>query len=255
MSNSRYGLVVSCNDDIVRFRDPSRSGGPYFESKNFSEIKLAPGISPHRFIGITSPDGPPPKVCLPTSPEERLPTMTIIKLNYIHSNEAKWRRPTVDSTTTHGTGPLPTFITTDATGRIMEPHDGLLHPTSSWISIVPRKIDDNEHAERERSLLRTALTDNPEWLIGRQAHKFFPEWMGTCRAEVSGYDSKTKLWTVTYEADGVSEEFDYEDMNKYVIDRICGTAPADGGAALKRNAEASHNGDSVSTWGGENPES
>ena len=183
-----------------------------------------------------------------TSPEERLPTMTIIKLNYIHSNEAKWRRPTVDSTTTHGTGPLPTFITTDATGRIMEPHDGLLHPTSSWISIVPRKIDDNEHAEHERSLLRTALTDNPEWLIGRQAHKFFPEWMGTCRAEVTGYDSKTKLWTVTYEADGVSEEFDYEDMNKYVIDRICGTAPADGGAALKRNAEASHNGDSVSTY-------
>ena len=56
--------------------------------------------------------------------------------------------------------------------------------------------------------------------------------MGTCRAEVTGYDSKTKLWTVTYEADGVSEEFDYEDMNKYVIDRICGTAPADGGAAL-----------------------
>ena len=88
-----------------------------------------------RFIGVTSPDGPPSKVCLPTSPEERLPTMTIIKLNYIHSNEAKWRRPTVDSTTTHGTGPLPTFITTDATGRIMEPHDGLLHPTSSWISM------------------------------------------------------------------------------------------------------------------------
>ena len=115
----------------------------------------------------------------------------------------------------------------------MEPHDGLLHPTSSWISIVPRKIDDNEHAEHERSLLRTALTDNPEWLIGRQAHKFFPEWMGTCRAEVTGYDSKTKLWTVTYEADGVSEEFDYEDMNKYVIDRICGTAPADGGAPLE----------------------
>ena len=80
------------------------------------------------------------------------------------------------------------FITTDATGRIMEPHDGLLHPTSSWISIVPRKVDDNKHAEHERSLLRTALTDNPEWLIGRQAHKFFPEWMGTCRAEVTGYD-------------------------------------------------------------------
>jgi hypothetical protein len=73
-----YGLVVSCDGDIVRFRDPSRSGGPYFESKNFSEVKLAPGVSPHRFIGVESPDGPPPKVCLP-KPADRLPTMTIIK--------------------------------------------------------------------------------------------------------------------------------------------------------------------------------
>jgi hypothetical protein len=43
-SNSRYGLVVRCDGDIVKFRDPSKSGGPYFESKNFSAIKLAPGI-------------------------------------------------------------------------------------------------------------------------------------------------------------------------------------------------------------------
>ena len=73
MSNSRYGLVVSCDDDIIRFRDPAKAGGPYFESKNFSEIKLAPGVSPHRFIGVQSPDGPPPKVCLPSCPEDRLP--------------------------------------------------------------------------------------------------------------------------------------------------------------------------------------
>eukprot|EP01047_Picozoa_sp_COSAG01_P009437 COSAG01_NODE_387_length_17738_cov_14.410171_13_plen_220_part_00 len=140
MSNSRYGLVVSCDDDIIRFRDPAKAGGPYFESKNFSEIKLAPGVSPHRFIGVQSPDGPPPKVCLPSCPEDRLPTMTIIKLNYIHSNERKWQRPVVESSTTHGSGPLPTFMTTDASGRIMEPRDGLLHPTSSWINITPRDV-------------------------------------------------------------------------------------------------------------------
>jgi hypothetical protein len=40
-------------------------------------------------------------------------------------------------------------------------------------------------------------------------------------------------------------------MVNYVIDRICGTAPPDGGAALKRNAEASRNGNPLSTWGGE----
>jgi hypothetical protein len=37
----------------------------------------------------------------------------------------------------------------------------------------------------------------------------------------------------------------------YVIDRVCGTAPPDGGAALKRNAEALHKGDPLPTWGGE----
>jgi hypothetical protein len=41
-----------------------------------------------------------------------------------------------------------------------------------------------------------------------------------------------------YDADGVAEEFDHEDMLQYVIDRSTGTAPPDGGAALKRNAEA-----------------
>ena len=40
-------------------------------------------------------------------------------------------------------------------------------------------------------------------------------------------------------------------MMKFVVDRVCGTAAADGGAALKRNAETLTNGDSVSTWGGE----
>jgi hypothetical protein len=29
MSNSRYGLVVSCDDDIIRFRDPSKAVVPF----------------------------------------------------------------------------------------------------------------------------------------------------------------------------------------------------------------------------------
>ena len=40
-------------------------------------------------------------------------------------------------------------------------------------------------------------------------------------------------------------------MVNYVIDRVSGTAPPDGGAALKRNAEALSNGNPLSTWGGE----
>eukprot|EP01047_Picozoa_sp_COSAG01_P023623 COSAG01_NODE_1435_length_10315_cov_5.427075_7_plen_162_part_00 len=110
--------------------------------------------------------------------------------------------------TTHGTGPLPTFLTTDAAGRIMEPRDGLLHPTSSWINITPQTVTEGEHAQRERGLLQEALTNNPQWLIGRHAHKFFPEWNGICRAIVNSYNANKKLWTVTYEANNEIEEFE-----------------------------------------------
>ena len=57
----------------------------------------------------------------------------------------------------------------------MEPRDGLLHPTSSWINITPQTVTEGEHAQHERSLLQDALTNNPQWLIGRHAHKFFPD--------------------------------------------------------------------------------
>jgi hypothetical protein len=250
-SNSRYGLVVRCEGDIVKFRDPSKSGGPYFDSKNFSAIKLAPGISPHRFIGCKQPDGPEPKVCLPSLPEHRLPTMTIIKLNYLHSNEVQGHIPTVESTTTHGSACVPTFLTTDAAGRILEQRDNLLHPTNSWISVVPRSTDDDAYIHQERVLLYNALSQQPEWFIGRHAHKFFQEWQGICRATVTKYNKQDKLWTVVYDADGVAEEFDHEDMLQYVIDRSTGTAPPDGGAALKRNAEAQNRHEPVSMWGGD----
>jgi hypothetical protein len=72
-----------------------------------------------------------------------------------------------------------------------------------------------------------AMTNNPQWLIGRHAHKFFPEWNGICRAIVNSYNANRKLWTVTYEADNEIEEFDYDDMMKFVVDRVCGTAAAE----------------------------
>ena len=98
----------------------------------------------------------------------------------------------------------------------MEPHNGLLHPTSSYISIIPKDVTDGQHAQQEREQLCDALVNNPEWLIGRHAHKLFSEWGGVCRARVTSYDPERKLWSVQYEADGVTEEFDYNDMVKYV---------------------------------------
>jgi hypothetical protein len=75
--------------------------------------------------------------------------------------------------------------------------------------------------------------------------------MGICRATVTKYNKQDKLWTVVYDADSVAEEFDHEDMLQYVIDKSAGTAPPDGGAALKRNAEARNRHEPVSMWGGD----
>ena len=79
---------------------------------------------------------------------------------------------------------------------------------------------DGQHAQQEREQLCDARVNNPEWLIGRHAHKLFSEWGGVCRARVTSYDPERKLWSVQYEADGVTEEFDYNDMVKYVVDKV-----------------------------------
>ena len=63
--------------------------------------------------------------------------------------------------------------------------------------------------------LRSQLTALKE-LVGRHAHKFFPEWNGICLAHVISYDAKNKLWLVKYEADNETEEFDHNDMVNYV---------------------------------------
>eukprot|EP01047_Picozoa_sp_COSAG01_P034157 COSAG01_NODE_2552_length_7463_cov_644.066947_1_plen_133_part_00 len=72
----------------------------------------------------------------------------------------------------------------------------LCFASSSWINITPRDVADGKHAKEERDLLYDALTSNPQWLVGRHAHKFFPEWNGICRAHVLSYDAKNKLWLV-----------------------------------------------------------
>ena len=44
------------------------------------------------------------------------------------------------------------------------------------------------------------------WLL--EVHKRFEEWDGVARGTITAYDTDyPKAWTVTYEADGVSEEF------------------------------------------------
>ena len=53
------------------------------------------------------------------------------------------------------------------------------------------------------------------------------------RGTITAYDTDyPKAWTVTYEADGVSEEFDAQDVKKYAIERIDGESAPDGGQSL-----------------------
>jgi hypothetical protein len=82
------------------------------------------------------------------------------------------------------------ILTTDAAGHILEQRDNLLHPTNSWISVVPRSTDDDAYIHQERVLLYNALSQQPEWFIGRHAHKFFREWQGICRATVTKYNKQ-----------------------------------------------------------------
>ena len=43
------------------------------------------------------------------------------------------------------------------------------------------------------------------------------------RGYITGFDEEyDKAWTVTYEADGVKEEYDSDDVRKYAIDCING---------------------------------
>ena len=72
-----------------------------------------------------------------------------------------------------------------------------------------------------------------EWLVGAEVHKRFEEWDGVARGTITAYDTDyPKAWTVTYEADGVSEEFNAQDVQNYVIKRIDGESPPDGGQSL-----------------------
>ena len=53
------------------------------------------------------------------------------------------------------------------------------------------------------------------------------------RGTITAYDTDyPKAWTVTYEADGVSEEFNAQDVQNYAIQRIDGESPPDGGQSL-----------------------
>eukprot|EP01048_Picozoa_sp_COSAG05_P021869 COSAG05_NODE_4164_length_1644_cov_10.227184_2_plen_111_part_00 len=64
-------------------------------------------------------------------------------------------------------------------------------------------------------------------------HKRFEEWDGVARGVITAYDTDfPKAWTVTYEADGVTEEFNAQDVQNYAIERIDGESPPDGGQSL-----------------------
>ena len=53
------------------------------------------------------------------------------------------------------------------------------------------------------------------------------------RGVITAYDTDfPKAWTVTYEADGVTEEFNAQDVQNYAIQRIDGESRPDGGQSL-----------------------
>ena len=59
-------------------------------------------------------------------------------------------------------------------------------------------------------------------ILGHEVHRHFPEWKAVCRGrgtEVDEDHSGNTLWRVRYEADGMEEDLDKQQMEQYVINR------------------------------------
>ena len=135
------------------------------------------------------------------------------------------------------TGPgdaLPVAMTVDALGNVFAPDDNyVLQPTGGLVHIIDAAAVTPADRARQRQLLTELTKTRPQWLVGAEVHKRFEEWDGVARGTITAYDTDyPKAWTVTYEADGVSEEFDAQDVKKYAIERIDGESAPDGGQSL-----------------------
>ena len=240
LTNSRYGRAIRMDRDICVFEtlDDRRDE---FDSKHFAVLPLEPGVSALRKYGCERKLRLP-KACLPR--DDRPKHITVVQLSYIYHGESELELPTVKSIIATTDERLPTMLTMDATGRILEQQGNILRPTDGFCMIVPAAEVTLEMKDKQITYHKEAVTARPKWFIGWPVHKRFEEWKGVCRGYVKSYDNDEKYWKVLWEPDQKYTEFDVDDMYNYAIDLIDGKSEADGGHALMLRARQK------SIWGG-----
>ena len=105
-------------------------------------------------------------------------------------------------------------MTVDALGNMFAPDENyVLQPTGGLVHIIDAAAVTPADRARQQQLLTGFTKTRPQWLVGAEVHKRFEEWDGVARGVITAYDTDfPKAWTVTYEADGVTEEFNAQDV-------------------------------------------
>jgi len=254
VANSRFGIVRRMEGDTAVFESPE-TGHNEFYSKNFWPLDLRPGLSAHAYMRLPADPNKKPRAALPKDGRPRAEQYNIISLaGIVHGANGD------QAVLQEITGPgdvLPACVTYDALGRILAPDANFeLKPTGGIVHIIESHNVSDADTARQRTLLMNFRSSQPRWLIGAEVHKRFTEWQGVARGYITGFDEEyDKAWTVTYEADGVKEEYDSDDVRKYAIDCINGKSEADGGQRLYERyklgdrAEVDLPVDDPSAWG------
>ena len=231
ISKSRLGISRRMDGDTCVFENVN-TGKHEFYSKNFYCLDMRPGLSAHAYMRIQTDPNKKPRACLPRDGRPNAEQFHMVQLpGIVHG--AQGEHAVLQEITGQG-DVLPSCITYDATGRILAPDENFeMKPTGGFVQIIEADQVTEADRARQRDLLLDIRSKHPEWLIGAEVNKRFDEWGGVARGFITAYDQGyTDAWTVTYEADGVEEEFDSTDIKRYVIDNVHGKANADGGLSL-----------------------
>lgn len=232
LSNSKYGRAVRMERDTVLFEslDDKRT---ITKSKHFQVVNLEPGVSALQKVGIERKLRLP-KACLPR--DDRPKHITLVKLNYLYHAETEKHMATTKGITATTDIKMPTILTMDAAGRILEQHGSILRPTEGFCLIVPEEKLTIPALDMYKAHWLEVIDSRPLWLIGHEVHQHFDVWDGVARGIVEDYDEENKYWRIRWETDKKATDFDAEDMRKYCIERIHGKSKADGGHALMLRA-------------------
>ena len=131
-----------------------------------------------------------------------------------------------------------TFVTVDGCGRILHSDGSSMVPTGGFVHIIPEELVTPKDLLRQRQILGACVKQFPEYLIGHEAHRYFKEWDVVCKGRVVGYDRDANYWQIKYIADDEMEDYDEQQMLDFVVNRVDGAGPPDGGTAARLRAAA-----------------